>query len=364
MRPSGRRGPRSMRRRTSCWPIGTRAQTRSDHLQLVLTHLKWRRVDDSDREKLARWLVQRAVEHDAPATLVVFVAEHLRARRALGASWSGSSRSTWRCALARAVAIMRASASTDGRSNSPPARRRALEALGRRMTAQQLRRLEPARRYPLMLVLLAAAIKPGELPIDEQQLEQLRGSYSHLRPALHAVLDAVALRGATSSDDELLATLKRVARRASVSSTNPSGCSRRRGAPGCSTTTAACNAHATSSDCGSSLAMPCAPDACIARSGAATPTPQGSSCPPGAGMPIATSSRSRSAARSTSHPSAAREHPGDSAALVELERGRATTAAVVRAVLLRSGSAARPSRDTHATGRGQCTLYRALCGAT
>jgi len=33
----------------------------------------------------------------------------------------------------------------------PPARRRALEALGRRMTAQQLRRLEPARRHPLML---------------------------------------------------------------------------------------------------------------------------------------------------------------------------------------------------------------------
>jgi TnpA family transposase len=57
----------------------------------------------------------------------------------------------------------------------------------------------------------AAAVKPGELPpIDEQQLDQLRGSYSHLRPAMHAVLDAVALRGATSADDELLATLKRV----------------------------------------------------------------------------------------------------------------------------------------------------------
>lgn len=33
-----------------------------------------------------------------------------------------------------------------------PARRRALEALGRRMTAQQLRRLEPARRHRLLLV--------------------------------------------------------------------------------------------------------------------------------------------------------------------------------------------------------------------
>lgn len=324
---------------------GTRAQTRSDHLQLIVTHLKWRRVDDGDREQLASWLVQRAVEHDAPATLLVLVAEHLRARQLLRPSVD---------ALARMIATARANAHRhvellladqlapercveldtllDGAAGQsgvadlrrraartgvkellgqvaqyrrlvelgameidvsalPPARRRALEALGRRMTAQQLRRLEPARRHPLLLVLLhalviergdelldqfdkllrlsdgrarrrvddkrrktarqrdelaalghqlsrillecaatgelamervrnevglerlhaAAAIKPGELPpIDEQQLEQLRGSYSHLRPAMHAVLDTVALSGATSADDELLATLKRV----------------------------------------------------------------------------------------------------------------------------------------------------------
>jgi len=53
---------------------GARAQTRSDHLQLALTHLSWRRVDDADREQLAGWLVQRAVEHDASATLLVLVA--------------------------------------------------------------------------------------------------------------------------------------------------------------------------------------------------------------------------------------------------------------------------------------------------
>jgi hypothetical protein len=57
----------------------------------------------------------------------------------------------------------------------------------------------------------AAAIGPGELPpIDVQQLDQVRGSYGHLRPAMHAVLDAVQLRGATSADDELLSVLKRV----------------------------------------------------------------------------------------------------------------------------------------------------------
>jgi hypothetical protein len=50
----------------------------------------------------------------------------------------------------------------------PPARRRALEALGRRMTAQQLRRLEPARRHPLLLVLLhALVIERGDELLDQ-----------------------------------------------------------------------------------------------------------------------------------------------------------------------------------------------------
>lgn len=325
---------------------GTRAQTRSDHLQIALTHLAWRRMHDAGRAQLAVWLVERAVEHDSPATLLVLVAEHLRARCVLRPPID---------TLARMIATARANAhrhveqlldgqlaperrrqldtlldAADGQTSGvaelrrraartgvkellgqvqgyrrlvalgasdidicalPPARRCALEALGRRMTAQQLRRLEPARRHPLMLVLLhalviergdelldqldkllrltdgrarrrvdeqrrktarqrdelaalgrqlslillecaatgelpmdrvrhevgldrlhaAAAIKPGELPpIDEQQLDKVRGSYSHLRPAMHAVLETVVLRGATNADDGLLATLKRL----------------------------------------------------------------------------------------------------------------------------------------------------------
>jgi Tn3 transposase DDE domain len=56
----------------------------------------------------------------------------------------------------------------------------------------------------------AAATSEQLTPIDEQQLDQLLGSYSHLRRAMHAILDAVTLRGATSADEELLAALKRV----------------------------------------------------------------------------------------------------------------------------------------------------------
>jgi hypothetical protein len=309
---------------------GTRAQTRSDHLQIVLTHLKWRRIEGSDRERLAAWLVERAVEHDSPTTLLVLVAEHLRARRVLRPTVDTLARmiATGRANAHRhveqlldgadgqpsAVAELRRRAARTGVkellgqvqtyrrlvalgaadidvTGLPPARRRALEALGRRMTAQQLRRLEPARRHPLMLVLLhalviergdvlldqfdkllrltdgrarrrvdeqrrktarqrdelaelgrrlsrillecaatgelpmdrvrdevglerlhaAAAVKAGELPpIDEQQLDKVRASYAYLRPAMHAVLDTVALRGARSAGEELLATLKRL----------------------------------------------------------------------------------------------------------------------------------------------------------
>ncbi len=57
----------------------------------------------------------------------------------------------------------------------------------------------------------AASLDSTQLPpIDVQQLDQVRGSYSHLRPAIHAVLHAVALRGASPADDQLLAALGRV----------------------------------------------------------------------------------------------------------------------------------------------------------
>ncbi|MDQ6778112.1 MAG: Tn3 family transposase [Actinomycetota bacterium] len=57
----------------------------------------------------------------------------------------------------------------------------------------------------------AATLKAGQLPpLEEQQLDQLHGSYSHLRRGMHAVLDVVTLCGATSTDDELLAALHRI----------------------------------------------------------------------------------------------------------------------------------------------------------
>jgi Domain of unknown function (DUF4158) len=195
---------------------GARAQTRSDHLQQVLDHLGWRRAGEPDRERLAAWLIERAVEHDTPATLMGLVGEHLRARcvmrppvetltrmiasaranahrrvdqllagqlsserrRELDALLDGASGQTssvtdlrGRAAgsgvkealgqVERYCRLIALGAAEIDVSMLPPARRRALEAMGRRMTAQQIRRLEPARRHPLMLVLLRAGDRAG-----------------------------------------------------------------------------------------------------------------------------------------------------------------------------------------------------------
>jgi hypothetical protein len=40
----------------------------------------------------------------------------------------------------------------------------------------------------------AAALNDGALlPLDQQELDTLRGAYAHLRPAMHAVLSAVEI---------------------------------------------------------------------------------------------------------------------------------------------------------------------------
>jgi TnpA family transposase len=319
---------------------GGRAQTRTTHLTLALAHLGWRKLSDQDREGLGRWLVARAVEHDAPSVLLSLAVEHLRPRRLLrpsldvllrmvtdararaheaiealladqlpgarreeldrllaGASGQASEIADLRTRAKRAgVRELRGQVARYRRlvelgaleidlGALPPARRRALETLGRRMTAQQIRRLEPARRHPLLLVLLhalavergdeildlfdkllrltegrarrrvdekrrrtarardelaelgqrlsvlllecaatgevpfdrirreiglerleaAAAIAPGELPpLDVQQLEQLASSYTHLKPAVHAVLEAVEVHGSGSLEQQRL----------------------------------------------------------------------------------------------------------------------------------------------------------------
>jgi hypothetical protein len=45
---------------------GTRAQTRTDHLQEILSYLEFREANPADLQALAAFLLERALEHDTP----------------------------------------------------------------------------------------------------------------------------------------------------------------------------------------------------------------------------------------------------------------------------------------------------------
>jgi hypothetical protein len=57
---------------------GIRAQTRQDHLQAVQAHLGYHRAKPNDFQKLANWLLERALEHDKPTLLYELACEKLR----------------------------------------------------------------------------------------------------------------------------------------------------------------------------------------------------------------------------------------------------------------------------------------------
>ena len=60
---------------------GKRAQTRSDHLKLIIKYLKWTTAPDGSRamKELAQFLLDRAMEHDSPTLLFNLAREYLMA---------------------------------------------------------------------------------------------------------------------------------------------------------------------------------------------------------------------------------------------------------------------------------------------
>jgi Domain of unknown function (DUF4158) len=58
---------------------GRRAQTRTDHFLAVQEHLGYRKAGPEEREQLARWLLDRALEHDRPLLLWQLACERLAA---------------------------------------------------------------------------------------------------------------------------------------------------------------------------------------------------------------------------------------------------------------------------------------------
>lgn len=60
---------------------GRRAQTRTDHFLAVQGHLGYRKAGPGEREQLARWLLDRALEHDRPLVLWQQACEKLAAEK-------------------------------------------------------------------------------------------------------------------------------------------------------------------------------------------------------------------------------------------------------------------------------------------
>jgi len=60
---------------------GTRPQTRTDHLQEILSYLEFREASATDLQALASFVLERALEHDKPIVLFQMACEHLKSKR-------------------------------------------------------------------------------------------------------------------------------------------------------------------------------------------------------------------------------------------------------------------------------------------
>ncbi|MBV9280755.1 MAG: Tn3 family transposase [Chloroflexi bacterium] len=194
---------------------GQRAQTRTDHLQEIHAYLGFRDATPADLRALTAWLVERALEHDAPTLLFQLAAERLSAdkivrptvirlerlvasareqaqqvlaqrlaplltdaRKALldrllvrdeglgrtRLDWlrQGATANTPRAILAaleRRAYLLDQGVDRWDLSALTPNRRTRLAQLGRRMTNQALQRAPPDRRYPLLAAVLVATLQ-------------------------------------------------------------------------------------------------------------------------------------------------------------------------------------------------------------
>ncbi|MBV8265243.1 MAG: Tn3 family transposase, partial [Planctomycetaceae bacterium] len=194
---------------------GRRAQTRTDHYLAVQDHLGYRKAGPEVRERLARWLLDRALEHDRPQLLWQLACEKLAAdkvvrpgvtvrERMVVAARRGAERETMR-RLAAVLdgpgrALLDRLLTLDGATDrtpltwlrqgevatTPPAilstlERRAtlsgwgvdrwdlralhpnrlkfLARLGQRSTTQALQRAPAERRYPILVAFLRQALE-------------------------------------------------------------------------------------------------------------------------------------------------------------------------------------------------------------
>ena len=223
---------------------GAREQTRTGHLREVAAYLGWRAVDGLRWKDLEEFLFARAMEHDSPKLVFRQACEYLSSsrlvrpgvvkvlervatarERAREETWMrvapllgprrraefdkmlavdpvlGRTRLSWLCTgpVAATPAVVKGEleklaylrgldADTLDLSVLPAERRRFLAGVGRPRTAQHLARREPARRYPILLTLIAQSAVDV---LDESLLlfdQALTGRESAARDRLTQVL--------------------------------------------------------------------------------------------------------------------------------------------------------------------------------
>ena len=231
---------------------GSREQTRTGHLREAVAYLGWRTVDGPCWKDLEEFLFARAMEHDSPKLLFRQSCEYLSSSRvvrpgvvsileSVATARERAREETW-ARIAHLLQSERRHAELDGTltvdpvlgrtrlswlgtgpvSSTPAAvkgeleklaflrsmdahtldlsmltaeRRRFLAGVGRRLTAQALARREPARRYPILLTLIAQSAVDV---LDEVLLlfdQALSGRESAAKERLTEVLAERARRG-------------------------------------------------------------------------------------------------------------------------------------------------------------------------
>ncbi len=194
---------------------GQRAHTRTDHLQAVLAHLKFRLPTTEDLGALASWLTERALEHDSPLVLFISASDHLKSlsivrpgvtvlERLVVAAREAAHQETYRrlepllteTLIPQLDLLLLVSPETNRTpltwlrngavANTPeeilasldklrylqglgvaqwelkvvsPNRIKFLAQIGKRTTNQALQRMLPQRRYPILLAFLADALE-------------------------------------------------------------------------------------------------------------------------------------------------------------------------------------------------------------
>jgi hypothetical protein len=194
---------------------GSRAKTRQGHVQEVLSYLRFRRFQPDDQAALQAWLLERALEHDKPTLLLHMACEHLKQQQlmrpgvtilerlvvsarlqahhesfrrlhpllsqtvmdfldSLLALEPDSGRTTLYtlrqhattntpAALVRALDTRALLQQWDidqwDLTRLNPNRQKFLARLGRKYTAQALRRMGPERRYPILVAFLKQKIR-------------------------------------------------------------------------------------------------------------------------------------------------------------------------------------------------------------